>query len=56
MTAVAPAVGAALVDRIPARWDPTSDDDDDPDVARLLAVASMWAYSDAPTLAGMLWR
>jgi hypothetical protein len=56
VTAVAPAVGAALVDSILARWDPTADDDYDPDVARLLAVASMWAYSDAPTLAGMLWR
>lgn len=56
MTAVAPATGAVLVDRILGRWDPISDDDYDPDVARLLAVASMWAYADAPTLAGMLWR
>lgn len=56
MTAACPPIGPALVDRILARWDPSSDDDYDPDVARVLAVASMWAYSDAPTLAAMLFR
>jgi hypothetical protein len=56
VTAGDPRVGSELVDAFLARWDPSSDDDYDVDVARVLAVASAWAYSDAPTLAAMLRR